>query len=455
MNNLVYKVYFEKVNLKGYSVGFVKDQEVLALGVLPGETAIGELKTINKKKILIVKEIINPRKDRQKPFDATYLSTSPWQIFSYATQINIKKSIIQGLFVNKDIDEFLPADEILYYRTKVEFSFDELNNKVILAFFDRLNKYKKIPVDNFKLVEPLVMDVASSILKWINRNNIPAKSLKTLTLRQSKKDKSVIGILLFKHREQIPYNCTDLSKIKNLAGILVGYSNPKSPASKVDEVFYQLGNLELTEKIGNLSFVYPYDGFFQNNLELFPKVLSKINDLIVTSVLFEITKRNNPEIYSHNLIDKLAENTTLNIIELYSGVGTIGISLCKRNFNIVGIDILESNIEYARINAKLNKCDNYEAICLAAEKVPDDYLKNTDVLIVDPSRPGLHPKLIKTILRTKPKYIFYLSCNPSTLHSDIKLLQDYYVIDFLGCYDFYPNTPHIEVLVMLRLSFIK
>jgi len=444
------KVRFEKISVDGVAVGFYNNHEVYAFSVFPGEVVYGDIITKKKRRYLIPKIVENPHPSRIEPKDKSYLSTSTWQVASYEWQVEQKKKILQELYHDHEIDEFVSPLKIWGYRNKVEFSFSNDGEKVSLAFFDRLKKGEKILVDKFSLVDSEVSRIANDVCCWINRNKIPHDALKSLILRQSKTDGRVIGLLLFTHIEKIPIDCSSIANIRGLSGIMVAYSDPRSPVSNVDQVFFRYGNLELKETIGKFEFIYPIDGFFQNNLELFPYVISRMNELIETDVLLRKVKTLNPEIESLSLLDKLSKNVKLKALELYCGIGTIGICLAGPNLQIIGVDISESNVNYAYRNIKKNEVDNYSVVLSPSEKINETYYEDLDLLIVDPPRAGLHPRVIKNILRYKPNWIMYLSCNPITQLNDLQKLFEFYSIEFLGGYDFYPQTPHLESLILLK-----
>lgn len=425
---------FSKISTEGYAISIDNGVEIKAHGVLPGEYASGMLMHRKAKYILHPEVIENPSQYRIEPKDESFLSTSPWQITDYEWQTDQKQVILRELFAGRELNEYLAANQTWGYRTKVEFSFCGIVGSLSLAFFVRGKKMRKIRVNNFSLVSEKINRVAKDILGWINENQIEEVGLKSLILRESITEDRVIGALLFRHKEKIPESCEKLKKIKGLDGLVVAYSNPRSPAANIDEEFFRFGRLELMEQIGSIKIRYPLEGFFQNNLELFPKVLARINELIYSNCIPGGAKK------LHT------------VLELYCGVGTIGLALANCAKKILGVDISEQNISYAKKNISENEIFNYEAILSPSEKIDPVLFENIDLLILDPSRPGLHPKVIKRILEFRPRWIIYMSCNPHTQKADITALGNNYSIEFLGGYDFYPHTPHIETLALLKLN---
>lgn len=137
------------------------------------------------------------------------------------------------------------------------------------------------------------------------------------------------------------------------------------------------------------------------------------------------------------------------VLDLYSGVGTFGIYLAKRGFNVEGIEINPFAVEMAKKNAEIN---NIDAKFYIGEDKDVENLKEYDTVIVDPPRAGLHPRLIQKILRNRPETIVYVSCNPKTLTKNLEDLKNIYKIEEIVGLDMFPHTPHIEVVTKLKLN---
>jgi len=141
------------------------------------------------------------------------------------------------------------------------------------------------------------------------------------------------------------------------------------------------------------------------------------------------------------------------LFDLCCGTGTIGIycsSLCKK---VIGIDVCESSIEDAKLNAKLNGIKNCEFICDKIENVFDGLLDTykplNKFIIIDPPRSGLHGNMTQLINDSGCNYVIYVSCNQETMMRDIALMPNYKIAD-KDMYDMYPFTDHVEVSCVLE-----
>ena len=140
------------------------------------------------------------------------------------------------------------------------------------------------------------------------------------------------------------------------------------------------------------------------------------------------------------------------LVDLYSGVGVIGLTLRDLADKVLAVESSDSSAKYAAINALRNHADNYETTCSMSEKAKDKLFEGTDILVLDPPRAGLHNKVIKRIMAILPKRIIYLSCNPITQGRDAAFFLEKYKIIRSAGFDFYPNTPHSETLLVFERS---
>jgi 23S rRNA (uracil1939-C5)-methyltransferase len=417
-------VEFEKLGHNGVSVGRYNGKIVFAYGVLPGEKT--KIRITQEKKNLIkgeVVEILEKSKYRIKELEDHYLSCSPWQVFAYSYQVEIKKELLKEIFrnfagIDIEINDFFASPDIFGYRTKIEYSFLEENNRYYFAFHKRESFKEKVKLsEGCKLISEKANNISFLVLEEINKRKI--QDLKTLIIRKSRRyDDIYIALLTSNKNQNFSFSNHELT------GFSFVYSKKESPASTFDEIIYEWGREYLKEKILNLEIRYHYTSFFQNNIELFEKALEIMRE-------------------SSNEFNK--------VVDLYAGVGVIGLSLKDYSKEIWSVEIDKTATQYAKINAELNDVKNLKTLALASEKIPRDVLENTDLLILDPPRVGLHKKLLNRILETKPKNIFYLSCNPITQARDFSFLKQVYNVKKFYGFDFYPNTPHLESLLILEI----
>ena len=142
-------------------------------------------------------------------------------------------------------------------------------------------------------------------------------------------------------------------------------------------------------------------------------------------------------------------DTTNNVLDLYSGVGTLSIVASKKAKKVIAIEVNKNSYKNALINLELNGVDNVDFMCGKVEDLIDKINVKPDVIITDPPRSGMDKKTINIIKEYLPNKIIYISCEPMTLARDIKLLSENYTLNKVKCFDMFPNTYHVETVVML------
>ncbi|MDD2804869.1 MAG: methyltransferase [Elusimicrobiales bacterium] len=417
---------FKKIVGEGKALGRSEGKVVFCYGVLPEETARVRI-TFEKKNFAEAEllEIITPSPKRVAPREDHYLSCSPWQVMDYAFQCETKKELIEDLLYQTTketirLDKFYGAKEIFGYRTKIEYSFTGEPGALSFAFHKRGNyREKYLLPQGCALISPATNAAALAVLAKLNELKLSTADLKTLIIREAKTPGSRVAALFLKRQDiELP----DM-KVPGLNGFLAIYSNPVSSVSQVDGILSSWGDDFVTEEILGGKFSYGFDCFFQNNIELFSEALKEIR-----GAAFKCGK----------------------LVDLYSGVGVIGLSLRDLADKVYAVESSESSVKYAALNAEANGARNFQIACSLSEKTAGDLFDGTDILVVDPPRAGLHNKVIKRIMEILPKRVIYLSCNPITQGRDAAFFLEKYKIVRSAGFDFYPNTPHAETLLVFE-----
>ena len=142
------------------------------------------------------------------------------------------------------------------------------------------------------------------------------------------------------------------------------------------------------------------------------------------------------------------------VYDLYTGTGTIANFVAKHARQVIGIEYVPEAIEDAKVNSELNHIEN--TLFYAGDMkdiLNDEFIAvhgRPDVIITDPPRAGMHPDVVKTILRAAPERIVYVSCNPATQARDLQELDAKYKVVEVQPVDMFPHTPHVENVVLLK-----
>ena len=148
------------------------------------------------------------------------------------------------------------------------------------------------------------------------------------------------------------------------------------------------------------------------------------------------------------VVEYLGKNNN-NVLDLYCGTASIGIYISKYCKKITGIEINESSVSDGQENIKLNNLDNIKIIKGDVGQVLNSKEKY-DAIIVDPPRSGLDKKTKNTLLKIKSPTLIYVSCDPITLARDLNILKEIYEIKEITLVDMFPNTYHVESIVLLK-----
>lgn len=414
----VEQVRIDKLVHGGQGLGALADgRKVFVWNALPGEVV--RVRLIKKRRDYaegVAEEIVEASPHRIAPRDEAYLSTSPWQIMDFDYENEQKRLILEEAFARERVApgkviKFNAESDQWHYRNKMEYSFWGDDDGLHLALFNRGSHGKRI-VSGSSIARPEIDAAATRLVRVLAEKGIRAGQLKTAVLRCSQDGE--VAAALFVKDDTFP-EIPELATIGR--GLAVIFSNPKSPASVVTRQLYRYGDTTLTDRLAGRDISYDVLSFFQVNLPVFQQALERISNF---------TGGPEPK------------------VDLYSGVGTIGLCCAATTF----VELDEHNVAMARLN--MERTNHAAELIQASSETALASVTAGTTLIVDPPRAGLHRKLIDRINEVQPPAVIYLSCNPATQARDIALLQPNYQLAELEGYNFFPRTPHIESLAVLK-----
>jgi len=402
----------------GQALGELPDgKKVFVWNALPGETV--HVRIIKQRRTYaegIAEEIVVASPERIAPKEVNYLATSPWQMMTFAAENKYKREIVTELMQQQNvaapkIGETVHDEHEYYYRNKMEYSFWGDDDGLHLALHMRGSHGKQI-VAGSALAMPALDTAAEKVRSVLDGLHCRAGDLKTIIVRCSQAGATVAS--LFVKAQTFP----TLELPTGLQGLRVYHSNPKSPASVPTKLLQELGDCHLSDTLLGKPFTYDSDSFFQVNIPMFEHALQAIADAVPTGEL----------------------------VDMYAGVGSIGLSVTKEKVELVELDAATAAM--ARVNAGAALVQA-EVIETAAEKSLE-YIVADEPVVFDPPRAGLHDKVVDRVLEVQPPNAIYLSCNPATQARDLAKLQEAYDITAMTAFNFFPRTPHIECLAILK-----
>ena len=376
----------EKIIPGGEALGTMDDgKKIFFWNALPGEEVLEYQITKQKKRYLeaIATKISLDSPHRIEPKDDCFLSTSPWQIMDYDYELELKQELVVEIFREHQISISKPQ---IYTDNNPYF----YRNKMEYALY----------WDNDESKIKLAFHTRGSHRK------IPINSSSIERLEIFNRATEIINDLNSRGEEARKYQSLLIrcDQSGNVSGGLLenGCPHPVFP--------------NLTDDILGYSYSYSPNGFFQINLPVYEQALVEIKKHITNNL----------------------------VLDLYSGVGTIGLSVARDK----NLTLVESNPSAFSELAKNAEGDNVLAVHSKSEEALD-YIAPDQTVILDPPRAGCDAKLIDKLLSVIPEKIIYLSCNPATQARDVKLLLEKYQIIDTKTFNFFPRTPHIENLIVL------
>ena len=375
----------------GQSMGVLDDgRKIFFWNALPGEDVV-EYRITKKKSHYVeavAEKIENPSKYRVKPKDDCYLSTSPWQIMSYDYELQQKVELVREVFRQQkiDIDTEIMTDGQEYF----------YRNKMEYALYYN-NELEKIQLSFHERGSHRRVPIETSS---IERLEIFERALQIVDELNARGEEA-------RKYQSLLLRCNQKGEV---SGGLFENGKPHPVFEK------------LTDEILGVPYSYSPNGFFQINLPVYEMALNEIKKFVETE----------------------------KVLDLYAGVGTIGLSVARdkeltlvENNKAAYCELVSNASGRRSLDSKALLCNSEDAL---------DCIEPDETVIVDPPRAGCDKKLIEKFLEVKPRRIIYLSCNPATQARDIEMLLGKYIIKSIKTFNFFPRTPHIENLVVLDIS---
>ena len=446
---------------KGVSVGKTEDgKTVLVSGAIPGDTVNARVKKAKSKYYEAeMVEILEPSPFRIEPECIHFGACGgcKWQNMSYEKQLEFKQNeVLNNIKRISGIEDFecipiLGSEEHYFYRNKMEFSFSnarwltseeiksdtEIDNKNALGFHIPGQWSKILDLKECYLQEAPSNEIRLAIRDYAIKNNLDFFDLRnqegflrTLMLRQNSKGEWMILIQFFREEKENRENLLNfiLDKFPQIKTLLYAI-NSKGNDSVYDlDIQTYFGEGFIFEEMDGLKFKIGPKSFFQTNykqaLNLYRKTL-EFADIQENHVVYD----------------------------LYTGTGTIAQYMARHAKQVIGIEAVQEAIDAAIENAELNGLNNCTFYCGDMKEVfTEEFLAQhpkADVLITDPPRDGMHPKVIEQILKLSPERIVYVSCNSATQARDLALMKEHYNVVKILPVDMFPQTHHVENIALL------
>lgn len=413
------------------------------------ETCVGDEITAHIVKVkktyafAIVKDVITSGESRTEA-DCTVSKSCGGCVFrhmDYESELEAKKGFVNDAFARLGKLD-LRVDDILFasserYRNKAQYPLREENGKIKAGFFAK-RSHRVIDCDDcklqpevFSLIKEEVVSFAEKYAVSVYDESTHKGLLRHIFLRQSKGGKQ-IALCLVINGENLPYSEQFVKiiteKFEQIKSITLNLNRAKSNVILGEEFITLYGETFIEDEILGKKFKINAPSFYQVNREVCEKLYSKAAEYA----------------------DLKAGET---LIDLYCGIGTVGLCIAGGENKLIGVEIVPQAIEIAKENAKLNSAHNCEFICADAAQATQILKEKSikaDCVIVDPPRKGCDEQTINNIVAFNPSRVVYISCNPATLARDLVLFENLgFKAERATAADMFPRTAHVETVVLM------
>lgn len=435
----------DAIDLKG---NYYENYPMFVEGALYTEKGIVEITKVNKNfaNAKLVKLFSDKySKYRTTPICQHYNECGGCDVMhlNYIGQLNFKKKIVKDAFErialidNVEVLDTIGMDKPFNYRNKVQMPIASLFGKAIVGFYKK-NTHDVFPVTKCHIQDDKSCEMANFVKNLLNEFKIQAYddkfkannkdgAIRHVIIKMSKLTGKVM-IIIVSTINKLPYKDEIIKKLinryNNISSIILNVNNLPLTTVLTEDNIVLYGDNYLEEELCGLRFKIGATSFFQVNNEQTEKLYNKVLEL----GCFKKTD---------------------NVIDAYCGIGTISLMLAKNVNHVYGVEVVKEAIINAKDNAKLNKINNVTFETGLAEEVVDKWSNKANILVVDPPRKGIDEKLINTIIKSDFEKLVYVSCNPTTLARDIRLLKDTYKVKTIQPVDMFPHTHHVETVVVL------
>ena len=461
-NKVITNLLIERIASEGKCLGHHEEKVVFVTGVAPGDVV--DVRITKGKSSFMEGEPVKFHeysKERIEPFCSHFGTCGgcKWQHINYDLQKTYKRQQVLDQFqriAKVEMPEVAPtlgSEKTRYYRNKLDFTF---SNKKWLTIeqiqsgenFDRnalgfhIPKMfdKIIDVDHCYLQGSISNDVRNELRAFALANNLSFYDirnqvglLRNLIIRTTSTNQSMV---IVQFGEEDPEGIQKVMEFLNekfpeITSLLYVIN------TKGNETFHDLelvtfaGESFIVEEMEGLKFRIGPKSFYQTNSEQ----------------AYELYK------VARDFADLQGDEV---VYDLYTGTGTIANFVAKKAKQVIGIEYVEAAIEDAKLNSQINGLDN--TLFYAGDMkdmLNDEFIANhaaPDLIITDPPRAGMDEKVVQMLLRLNAPKIVYVSCNPATQARDVALLGEKYKVEKVQPVDMFPQTYHVENVVLLTLK---
>ena len=390
-----------------------------------------------------IEEILTPSPDRI-PLDCPSFGKCggcSFRHITYEAELAAKERFIKDAFTRTAnlTPKFLPIiknDSLTRYRNKAQYPLGRDKDGQAICGFYAQNSHRIVQCSDCLLQPEIFSEITDHILQYIRTGK--------LSIYNEQENKGVLRhICLRKGHHSGEINVTivarrNIPELKKLSkDLMTGFPAIKGVVLNLNkkDTNVIMGEEELT--IAGEPTIQ--DTMCQNTVTISPKSFYQVNTPMAEK-LYSVAK-------------DFAQPMGKTVVDVYCGIGTIGLSFAKEAKRLIGIEIVDSAIQNAQLNAAQNDIKNAEFYCSDAHNAAEIIIKagiTPDVVILDPARKGCQKSVLQSLASLNPERIVMISCNPATAARDCAELEalGYRTVKVQGV-DLFSRTYHVECVSLL------
>jgi len=446
----IIELNIEKLTYGGEGIGRIDGMTVFVPDTVAGDHIKAEIISVKKNLVkAVIKEIITPSENRVKPFCplTNACGGCQWQHINYDEQLRAKKQIIEECMqkiagINVPVKDVLRSDENKEYRCKIQYPVQQTKiSKRFLAGYYRKNTHDIVNI-KYCPIQPRIIDKIAEFLRKkaleLNLTAYNEKNRKGLirhfVFRYSQTNKNLLLTIVINDKESNDIIEDLCFSVKNefpaINGVLLNFNTNRSNIILGNKTELIDGKDYIEEILDGKTFKISAESFFQ------------VNPLTALKMFSEVRK----------IVEEKSSQEKPSILDVYAGSGSFSMFLSDLASNITAVEESESSVKDGLENLELNKIQNISFLKGNADEALTELTTNEekfDFVILDPPRKGCSESVIESVKKLAAKHIIYISCNPSTLARDVKLLSEDFIPEFIQPVDMFCQTYHVESILVL------
>lgn len=418
------------------------------MAVFVPKTAVGDVIAARIVKVLssyaygIIERIVKPSPDRIENDCPVFgkCGGCVYRHISYEAELSAKERIVRDAFerIGGLSPSFLPicgSDRTERYRNKLQMPLAKTDDGIVSGFFSE-RTHRVIPIGDCRLQPEIFSEIAEFIKEKCGELKISVYNekahegvLRHIYLRRGHASGEICTVLVA--RRKIPefrkLGGELMKKFPEITGVVLNINPEMTNVILGEREITLCGKSVISDTMCGVRFEIAPKAFYQVNTPQAERLYKQAEEFV--------------------------EPCGKTILDLYCGIGTIGLSMAADAAKIIGAEIVPEAVENARRNASRNGFENTEFICADAAEVSarlaDEGLR-PDVILLDPPRRGCDEKTLSACVKMSPERIVMISCNPATAARDCKFLsQNGYNAKIVRAFDMFPRTRHVETVVLM------